>query len=338
MTKTLHNKIEIHPGESAHTTVLKIVANATLEQAAKLDEGRTYSPEFHAEGWKIAIETPHGILGLWSCWLGNQFYLGYPGPKVCPVTSTQVDALIEKHLGVQRAEPVLQVDATAVEPCYTGKYKDPDKPLEVNAFGQTVAYQTRGPRLWATYCGSRVSNDTQEPGRIWIEHSNFSSTTTDFRFITVDASESLSTVWYGHDNGRNVHTLPYTFANRYATEGPTANPAHVQLYRDRFLSLACALAEILGGATAVNVDYGFIMTPTQLEALGYKNIHWIKGSPNNYLGWGDEVVLSSQQLPDNRVEHLLLRSGNQMVPWAAIRRIPTDGALTTQVLLSLLTF
>ena len=338
MTKTLHDKIEIHPSEPAHTTILKMTANATLEEAAKLDEGKTYSPKFYADGWKIAIETPRGILGLWSCWLGNQFHLGYPGPTVCPVTSTRVGALIEEHLGVKQAEPVLQVDATAVDPHYTGEYKDPNKPLEVNALGQTIAYQTRGGRLWATYYGPRVSSDTQEPGRIWVEHSNFCSTATEFRFITVDASEALSTVWYGHDNGRTVHTFPYTFANRYATEGPTANPAHVQPYRDRFLSLACALAEVLGGATAVNVDYGFIITPTQLETLGYRDIRWIKGLPDNYLGWGNEVVLSSRRLADNRVEHLLLRSGNQMVPWAAIRRIPTDGALTTQVLLSLLTF
>ena len=144
MTKTLHNKIEIHPSEPAHTTILKMTANATLEEAAKLDEGKTYSPKFYADGWKIAIETPRGILGLWSCWLGNQFHLGYPGPTVCPVTSTQVGALIEEHLGVKQAEPVLQVDATAVDPHYTGEYKDPNKPLEVNALGQTIAYQTRG--------------------------------------------------------------------------------------------------------------------------------------------------------------------------------------------------
>ena len=199
MTKTLHDKIEIHPGEPPHTTILKIATNATLEEAAELNGGRMYSPEFRADGWKIAV------------------------------------------------------------------------------------------------------------------------------------------VWYGHDNGRTVHTFPYTFANRYATEGPTANPVHVQPYRNRFLSLACALAEVLGGATAINVDYGFLMTPTQLESLGYRDIRWIKGSPNNYLGWGNEAVFASRRLPDNRVEHLLLRSGNQMVPWAAIRRVPVNG-LTVQALLDFLTF
>jgi hypothetical protein len=102
MTKTLHDKIEIHPGEPPHMTMLKIAANATLEEAAELNRGRMYSPEFRADGWKSAIETPHGIIGLWSCWLGNQFHLGYPGPQVCPVSSAQIGTLIEKHLGVKQ--------------------------------------------------------------------------------------------------------------------------------------------------------------------------------------------------------------------------------------------
>jgi hypothetical protein len=63
----------------------------------------------------------------------------------------------------------------------------------------------------------------------------------------------------------------------------------------------------------------------------------LKIAANATLEEAAELNRGSQRLPDNRVEHLLLRSGNQMVPWSAIRRIPT-GALTAQVLLSLLTF
>ena len=56
MTKTLHDKIEIHPGEPTHMAMLKIAANATLEEAAELNRGRMYSPEFRADGWKIASQ------------------------------------------------------------------------------------------------------------------------------------------------------------------------------------------------------------------------------------------------------------------------------------------
>jgi hypothetical protein len=236
---------------------------------------------------------------------------------------------------------VLQVNATAVESNYMGKYKDPDKPLEVNERGQVIAYQTQGPRLWASYWGPRVSNDAREPGRVWIEQANFSSTASEFRLVNPIAADPLSTVWYGHDDGWNIYTYPFTFANHYAPEGPTAHPAHIQVYRDRFLALASDLAQAIGGARAVHVDYGFVMMPAQLRDLGYEDIRWIKGSPDSCLGWGNEVVLASRRHPEHQIEHLLLRSGNQLVPWAAIRRIPigdqTD-PLTTQTLLDLLTF
>ena len=141
MTKVLHDKIEIHPSDSAHTALLKATANATLEEAAELDGGKTYSPEFHADGWKIAIET-------------------------------------------------------------------------------------RGDRLWASYCGPRAPSDMQEPGRVWIEHAAFSPGATEFRFISPCTLEALSTIWHGHDSGWTIHTYPYTFANHYAPEGPTSKPDH----------------------------------------------------------------------------------------------------------------
>jgi hypothetical protein len=281
MRKTTHDKIPIHPAEDVPTTVLKMLANMAIKRATELGEGRKHMAEFHPDGWKIAIETPRGAIGLWSCWLGNQFHLGYPGPMMTSVSSAPVSALIKEHLGVELAKPVLQVNATAVQTDYAGEYKDTDKPLEVNALGQVIAYQTQGPRLWAPYCGPRVSSGAQEPGRVWIEHACSSSTATDFRFITPDAPEALSTIWYGHDSGWTIYTYPHTFANRYAPDGPTATPACVQVYRDRFLALACSLAQALGGARAVNMDYGFVMTPAQLKTLGYENIHWIKGSPDS---------------------------------------------------------
>jgi hypothetical protein len=334
----MHAKIPLHPAEDVYTTTLKMTANAVIEHAAELVDGKEHTPTFHADGWKIAIETPRGIIGLWSCWLGNKFHLGYPGPSACPESVTLVDRIIRVLLEVEPAEAVLQVDATAVESNYTGKYKDADKPLEVNKLGQIIAYQTQGPRRWASYCGPRVSSDTQEPGRVWIEHANFSSTTSEFRLVTPIAPNPLSTILYGHDTGWNIYTYPFTFANRYAPEGPTAQPAHIQAYRDRFLALASCLAQALGGARAVHIDYGFVTTPAQLRGLGYEDIRWIKGSPDNYLGWGNEVVLAGRQHSEYQFEHLLLQSGNQLVPWAAIRRLPTRNNLTVQTLLDLLTF
>lgn len=334
----MHDKISIDPEETLGMTALKIMANCAIAQVTKLGAGGAPTPKFHADRWKIAIETPRGVIGLWSCWLGNQFHLGYPGHDERPTgelsTSELVDTMIIRHLGVKLAKPVLQVDATAVQANYEGEYKDKDKPLEEEAMGQIIAYKTRGPRLWAPYYGARVDPD---PGRVWVEHSDFSSIATDFRVITPGSPDGFSTVRYGHDDGRTIRTLSFTFANRYAPDGPTAKSDHVQPYRDGFLALACNLARSYGGARAINIDYGCVLTPAQLEALGYANITWIKGSPCTYEGWGNEVVIASKRLTERHAEHVLLMSGNQLVPWATIRRISTDGDLTVSSILDLLT-
>ena len=241
MSKTTHDEIQIGPDEAASTAALKMIANAATRRASELSTGRAHVPEFHADGWKIAFETPRGPVGLWSCWLGNQFHLGYPGPAA----SAQVDDLIVHHLGVQPADPVAHVAGTAVSEHYEGEYRDLDKPVEVNGLGQFVAYQSCEATKWATHFGPRVVG---RPGRVWIDHSSQSSSAVDFRMIAPGHQDGYSVVPYGQGDGWNISTFPYTFANRHAPDGPTAIPEHVQPYRDKFLALACSLAGRLGGA------------------------------------------------------------------------------------------
>jgi len=51
-------------------------------------------------GWNFVIETTNGIVGLWSCWLGNSFKLFYPLEVQIP------DKLIMDTLEVEYAKPV----------------------------------------------------------------------------------------------------------------------------------------------------------------------------------------------------------------------------------------
>lgn len=55
-----------------------VLANSTLVEASERALGKKHEPKFCKSGWRIAIETPHDVIGLWSCWLDNQFYLGHP--------------------------------------------------------------------------------------------------------------------------------------------------------------------------------------------------------------------------------------------------------------------
>lgn len=60
--------------------VLMVVANSTLDQAELQAKGAARQPAYHDAGWYLSLHdrTPDSLVGLWSCWLANQFYLGYP--------------------------------------------------------------------------------------------------------------------------------------------------------------------------------------------------------------------------------------------------------------------
>lgn len=378
--------------------LLMIMANSTLDEAEQKASGaKAHEPTFHKSGWSIAIETPQGIIGLWSCWLDNQFYLGYPkqtsflvaalpdetvirlankyrmenadkflvppteefglersqylltgfkGAKLAELLwqngvkmpkfqdgAKVMDKLIMDTLGVEYAKPVANVCACAVnDENYTGEYKDRDKPLVKNSVGQIVAYRDEGSRLWAKFYSQRVPGDK---GRVWVDHSDFNSNSHHFEVIR--DNRGIEEVHYGHDYSRGISTFPFSFWSEYAPDGPATEPEVIQSYRDKFLALACEIAKLMGGATAVNINYMFVLVPEQLEQLGYGNVKWLKGSPGFRQGWGNEVVQASKETESGK-EIVILKSGNSLVPWSTIRRIPCKVGLTAEKLIEYLTF
>src|SRR3989339_2182796 len=91
--------------------LLMMQANSALADAERKASGeQPHEAQLHESGWSIAIETPQGIVGLWSSWLKNHLYLGYPNTTPIQIA----DQHIMDTLGVELAQPVLQVDATAV--------------------------------------------------------------------------------------------------------------------------------------------------------------------------------------------------------------------------------
>lgn len=309
--------------------VLMTLANATLAEAEDKATGKKlHQSIFHESGWRIAFDTSQGIVGLWSCWLGNQFYLGYPKDA-----KTVSDQLIMNVLGVEYAKPVLQVDVTAVNDWdYRGEYRDADKPLVKNKAGQIIAFHTRGPRKWATFYGPRIDDNK---GRVWIEHSSRHSHGVHFPIIT--RWNQLEEIYYGHEQSQGIHTEQFSFYNEYAPDGPTADPEAIQLYREKFLELTCDVAKHVGDATAINIDYGFVLVPEQLIQLGYGNVEWIRGRPGLRRGWGEEVVRAEKDTKSGK-ETIILKSGNSLVPWSTIRRVPYTSNLDSKQLIELLTF
>lgn len=279
---------------------------------AQAEGGKRRERRYHEVGWELAIETPQGIVGLWSCWLGNQFYLGYPKP-VLPPRRPETDELIMRVLDVERAQPVRQVNAVAVnswneEDPY---FKDPDKPLERNEAGQIVAYKDAGLRLWTRFYGPLDATG----GRVWVDSSNFHSNSFHFRYLEDDR---LERIYYGHDQSNGVFTFQFSEHNQYAPDGPTADPRAIQKYRDRFIQLATEVAFVMGGPRAINVSYGLddqgiTLVPEDLYREGYYDIEWLKGDLGERKGWGNEIVRGRKG--DSIV---VLESGNSLVPWSTL--------------------
>lgn len=386
-------------GEDPQRALLMLMANSNLSEAATMADGqKPHQPEFHKEGWSIAIETQLGVVGLWSCWLGDGFYLGYPkwtsflidalpsetiiaianqyrrehadeflvppegdldleesrrllvsmkeielmgllrGIKKPPWRdeASVSDELIMKTLGVKIARPVRQVDAVAVtEDDDLGRYMDHGKPLARNKAGQIIAYKERHePRTWAKFYGPRCEGGQ---GRVWIDHSGHNSLSYHFGIIRDGTPEGLADVYYGHSYSRGISTYPYSHWNIYSPDGPTTDRNAIQGYRERFIALACEIARIMGGATAVNIDYGFVIVPEQLAGLGYRNITWLKGQAGVREGWGKEVV-RADRVTETGKEEVVLKSGNSLVPWSTIRRVQCPDGLDAARLNELLLF
>lgn len=286
---------------------LMIQANGTLSDAEAQATGqKKREPAFHESGWKITLHdgSEKSAVGLWSCWLQDKFYLGYPKTVAVP------DELIMEVLNVEYASAVTQVSAIAVnDPNYEGEFKDSDKPLEVNKAGQIVAYQTRGSIVWAPFFGPQEENG----GRVWIEKSDSHYEMHDLPLITPDGR--LAHTYFGHSYSNGICTSPFSYHNKYSPESPTTDPEAIQKYRERFFELAVETALLVGQPSKMTIDYGFVMVPEDLEREGYENIAWLKGRAGTRLGWGNELVRA-----ETVGEIVLLKSGNSIVPWSTIRQ------------------
>jgi hypothetical protein len=353
---------EIMAARDGLSPALMVLANLRLGEAAEQAAGITVrEPQFHEDGWRIALTTPKGIVGLWSCWLGNQFYLGYPkaaqfildalGKSAVRHLATfyyvnNRDRFLECYegpkdyndaylllleLGIQQLEDlVIDVGLIAgIEWPNVEAVEVPDDLIQ-DILGVEPAKPVKnlifGTRQWARFRGPQLP---ENQGRVWVDHSGVDSNIHHFKVVT--PSGELREVSYGHHYSRGIRTFASSFFSGEEPEAPNASPDVIQPYRDKFLALACAVAQRMGGAQNATIDYGFCMVPEDLKREGYKRVKWLKGVPGRREGWGAEVVRAIRG-----EETVVLKSGNSLVPWSTIRRVPFDGDL--EDLKGLLTF
>jgi hypothetical protein len=309
--------------------VLMEVANKLLTDARDRAEGeRDREPIYHEYNWRITLETDGGkYVVINNNSLGDCLYIGYP------VSHTVSDDLIRDELKVISSSPVRNVGATAVnswdyedEPGGVLHFKDKDKPLEQNEHGQIVAFSEQPSIEWAPFYGP-IEN---QGGRVWVNHANKGVPSMSSTFSVVE-DENVRKVYELHTQTRSIYTYPYDRHNKYAYEGPTANFEAIQGYKERFISLAAAIACHLGQVVALHIDYGFTFVPEELAKNGFEKITWIKGSPEERKGLGNEVIRASK---DN--QEIALVSGNALQPWTTIIRTDLKEELTSEELTSLI--
>lgn len=296
---TIENEMNHATKENPMKAALMVKAMVEEQALKKKEQEKTHTPVFHSEGFYLTLETARGSVGLWSCWLANQLFIGYP--KDWHVE----DDFIAKELDVAYAKPVYHE-------AYVSS-KLPKKPTE---------------RLWAKFYGEIV----EAGGRVWIEHHDFNSNGYHFPFIQ---QKKLQALYYGHDESKNIHTYSFSWYSDAEPEAPSNRPAAIQPYRDKFIQLAINLAKKQAPILAVHIQYGeVVLIPEVLESLGYSDIEYVKGSPEYREGFGGTVVYAKKE-----TEEIILKTANSLVPWVTYRKIPVENdSLTVQHIHDYLTF
>lgn len=237
--------------------LLQRMANEELMRGRLQAEGEiTRERQAHEAGWTLVIETDKGFVSLWSCWLGNQFYLQYAGEWI-------PKELIKETLQVTDGNAVKQE-----RPTFLG-----------GGFEM---------RKWADLYGPVLPDG----GRVWIALEERESGGTP---AIIDENGEYQRL-YQHPDGAMEHSVgnyPFSSFNENEPDAPNATNNAVQEYRERFILLATQAAFRLGTPEAVHTEFALmVMTPEDLEREGYETT-WIKGSSGFRYGWGKELVIGS---------------------------------------------
>lgn len=61
-------------------TKMLLQAQAVMveKEVAEKKESKKHEAKFHKDGFYVTLETEKGYVGLWSCWLGDRLFLGFP--------------------------------------------------------------------------------------------------------------------------------------------------------------------------------------------------------------------------------------------------------------------
>jgi len=179
-------------------------------------------------------------------------------------------------------------------------------------FDDTLTEGT-GTRQWSPFYGPRIS----EGGRVWVDTSKYGPSS--YRLIDEHGN-------FHQPSGRlpnTVRTLEGLFFSNESPESPNGKPEVIQEYREKFILLAATIAFKLGKPKGISTEFGFIMTPEDLQREGYE-VQWVKGEAGVREGYGEDLVIGRKGN-----ETIALESANSLVPWVSVRRLEVEDSPMT---------
>lgn len=269
-------------------------------------------PETSSEGYHISWETRAGVIGLWSCWLRDQLYLGWPN-AFGPIPSEQVlKAFPEAKLGSRERQGwTRRIGTYTIQLPRSGEVTTLDVGHHQNAQHFPVL---RGETL----------------GKSGPPHVSYGWGEAD--------QHSWGSDLLSRDSGYRLFTEPFWHPEGEGDDKTVRNEWY-DSQESRFIALGCDLANEHGieGVT-VQLGINISIVPESLPAMGFQT-KWLRGTPGVRQGWHSEAVYGSRVLADGRVEEVMLVSANSLVPWVCYRRQPVpEGGVTPEFVREMLTF
>ena len=180
-------------------------------------------------------------------------------------------------------------------------------------YAKPVHDEKFGSRKWAKYYSEKL-----ELGRVWIDQADEDMYGNHLGTIE---NQRLVEHYCGHSETNTITTFDFSFCSELQPDAPTNDPKYIQPYKNKFVELLIKIAKIVGDIKAVDFDSGCVLyTPKLLEEKGYQLTSW------------EENYKSFHYASDENCE-IVLKQGNEIVPWITYIRFKANNDLTAEDLL-----
>jgi len=253
-------------------------------------------------GWTMAIETTNGIVGLWTCWLGDRFKLCYPLNVNIP------DEVIMETLNVTLAKPVANdlFGTRLWAKYYSEKLDDCGRVWIAQESNHSCGYSVktiRNEQIEEHACGHNYTNTVA---------------TYDFHFCTETEPEAPNCL------EENIQPYKEKFIQLLVKIAKLVGDITAVNLDSGLLSHDPGMLNVMGYVVKISLDNGLALyTPEMINA---------KGDVVKISREGETVYCYTQK--DNF--EIVLENENPKESWSTVIRFSASNELTAESLIKLL--